>query len=161
MLVKDINDLDFINYKKPSMFIAAHSCTFKCDKEYGKPVCQNSELAKAPNIEISISNIIKRFNNNPMSEAIVWGGLEPFDDFDNVYDFLVEFRKTNSEDVVIYTGYNSMEIREKLVKLSKFKNVIVKLGRFIPNQKSHFDSILGVELVSDNQVAIKLDDVYK
>jgi hypothetical protein len=31
--------------------------------------------------------------------------------------------------------------------------VIVKFGRFIPNQKSHYDEILGVNLVSPNQYA--------
>lgn len=40
--------------------------------------------------------------------------------------------------------------------LKKYKNIIVKFGRYIPNQKKHFDPVLGVELASDNQHAEKL-----
>lgn len=39
MLVKNIIDEDFVQYKKPAMFIGMPSCSFKCDKECGKPVC--------------------------------------------------------------------------------------------------------------------------
>ena len=52
MKIKGIIDEDFINYKKPSMVIMCPSCTFKCDKENGAQVCQNSTLAAAPNIEV-------------------------------------------------------------------------------------------------------------
>ena len=40
---------------------------------------------------------------------------------------------------------------DKIALLSHYKNVIVKFGRFIPNQESHYDKILGVNLVSNNQ----------
>ena len=43
-----------VNYKKISMFIIFPTCNFKCDKECGKQVCQNSTLALSPNIDISI-----------------------------------------------------------------------------------------------------------
>ena len=42
------------------------------------------------------------------------------------------------------------------MRLSKFANVIIKFGRFIPNQKPHFDEVLGVELASPNQYAVEL-----
>jgi hypothetical protein len=32
-------------------------------------------------------------------------------------------------------------------------NIIVKFGRYRPNQEPHFDKVLGVELASDNQYA--------
>ena len=47
-------------------------------------------------------------------------------------------------------------ILDKVKELSKFKNVIVKFGRFIPNQNSHYDEVLGVELASNNQYARKV-----
>ena len=34
---------DFTNYKKPSMYIAFPSCTFKCEGECGQKICQNSK----------------------------------------------------------------------------------------------------------------------
>ena len=36
------------------------------------------------------------------------------------------------------------------------KNVIIKYGRFIPNEKSHWDEILQVNLASSNQFAEEL-----
>ena len=47
MLVKGIIDEDFINYKKPSMYIASSKCSFKCDKECGRAVCQNFDFDAA------------------------------------------------------------------------------------------------------------------
>ena len=49
MIVKGIIDEDFINYKKPSMVIEFPYCSFKCDKECGQPVCQNSSLINESN----------------------------------------------------------------------------------------------------------------
>ena len=37
-----------------------------------------------------------------------------------------------------------------------FRNIIVKFGRFIPDQESHYDEVLGVNLASNNQYAKKL-----
>jgi hypothetical protein len=51
----------------------------------------------------------------------------------------------------VYTGFDESEIYDKIALLSHYKNVIVKFGRFIPNQESHYDKILGVNLVSNNQ----------
>ena len=81
MEIINLIDEDFVNYKKPSMFIGMPHCTFKCDKECGYNVCQNSELAAAQKIKMDALEIALRFYNNPISEAIVFGGLEPFDSF--------------------------------------------------------------------------------
>ncbi len=53
MVIKGIIDEDLINYKKPCMVIEMPFCNFKCDKECGLQVCQNSTLAKSQNINIS------------------------------------------------------------------------------------------------------------
>ena len=157
MKVKQIIFEDFINYKKPSMLIATPVCSFKCDKECGWPICQNSELAAAPSIEIDDYEIIKKFNDNPITEAIILAGLEPFDSFEETLGFIQKFRQTNSNDIVIYTGYYPNEISEKLKVLKRNKNIIVKFGRFIPARPHTFDEVLGVELSSDNQYASELD----
>lgn len=163
MLIKNIVDEDFVNYKKPSMFIGAVSCSFKCDKECGKPVCQNSELAKAPTIEIDYEEIIERYLNNPITEAVVFGGLEPFDSFLYLFEFIQEFRKKSQDDIVIYTGYYPEEIMGKLFKLQIFDgrdNIIIKFGRFIPDKPHRYDELLGVELASDNQFSKRLEDCF-
>ena len=161
MRIKNIVDEDFINYKKPSMFIGTSSCNFKCDKECGKPVCQNSELAKAPNIEISNEEIIRRYITNPITEAIVFGGLESFDTFLYLFEFIQKFRKKSKDDIVIYTGYYPEEIIGKLTKLQIYDgrdNIIIKFGRFIPDKPHKYDELLGVELASDNQFSKRLED---
>lgn len=161
MRVKDIIELDFVNYKKPSMFIGMPHCTFKCDKECGCNVCQNSDLAKAPTIEIDDEEIIQRYISNPITEAIVFGGLESFDTFKELYGFIKIFREKSNDDIVIYTGYYPDEIKDKIEELKSVAvdtNIVIKFGRFIPNKPHRFDDILGVELSSDNQYAKKLED---
>lgn len=160
MKIKGLIDEDFVNYKKPSMFICTPHCSFKCDRECGSPICQNSKLANAPIIDIDDDEIIQRFISNPISEAIVMGGLEPFDDFNEIFSFILDFRSYSNADVVIYTGYYPDEIPCYIEKLSdNFKNIIIKFGRFLPNQTPHYDNVLGVELASDNQYGIKLEDI--
>ena len=60
----------------------------------------------SPDISISIGQLVERYLGNPISKAVVFGGLEPFDDIENVLQFIFELRANNCEDdVVIYTGY--------------------------------------------------------
>ena len=158
MNVKGLVDEDFVNYKKPSMFIACPTCTFKCDKENGCQLCQNMSLASAIGVQIPIDVIIKRYLKNDISKAIVFGGLEPFDSFDDIKEFVFKLRCEYQcdDDVVIYTGYNKEEILDKICSLSEYKNIIIKFGRFRPNEQSHVDPILGVALASRNQYAEKI-----
>lgn len=158
MEVKGIIDEDFVNYKKPSMFIAFPHCSFKCERESGINCCQNSNLATSPNINISIETIVDRYLSNPISKAIVCGGLEPMDSFDDLSRLLYSIRDKVNDDVVIYTGYTKEECEENgwLKVLSNIPNVIVKFGRYIPNSQSHRDNILGVTLCSINQYAERI-----
>lgn len=165
MKVKTIIDEDFVNYKKPSMFIATSKCDFKCDKECGKAVCQNSHLATAPNINVDENKIAKRFFQNPITEAVVVGGLEPFDTFKDLIKLIEAFCSYDKViDFVIYTGYMPQEIILQLAHLRYYMNrlnIIIKIGRFKPDNLSHFDEVLGVELASPNQMAIVLKDLFE
>lgn len=160
MLIKGIIDEDFVNYKKPAMVIEFPYCDFKCDKECGKPICQNSPLIKIPNIKIEEEYIIGRYLKNPITEAIVCQGLEPLDTMVMLFLFIKKFREFSNDDFVIYTGYNKEEERPqeliKFIKRNQYKNIIIKYGRYIPNQTPHYDKVLGVNLASDNQYAERL-----
>ena len=155
MEIKGIIHEDFVNYKVCSMTIAMPYCTFKCDKECGSNVCQNSKLVKDPTLDIPAAKIIDQYLYNPLSHAIVFQGLEPFDSYNDLYYFIYALRFVfkNNDPVVIYTGYNKDEILSKIEDLLKFSNIIIKFGRYIPGQKPHYDEILGVNLASDNQYA--------
>ena len=157
MVIKGIIDEDFINYKKCCMTIEVPFCSFKCDKECGMQVCQNSALATANNVEVGINNLVERYINNDISKAVCFQGLEPMDSYDDLIMFIFELRKRCDDDVVIYTGYKYDEIKENIDYIAKrYKNIIVKFGRFIPNQESHYDKTLGVTLASPNQYAEKI-----
>ena len=153
MLIKGIIDCDLINYKEPCLVIETPKCSFKCDKECGMQVCQNSSLASAPVIDISIEKIIEYFDSNLITKAICFQGLEPFDTFNDMLFFIQNFRIAHDDFIVIYTGYNKNEIEKEIELLKQYKNIIIKFGRFIPNQQSRHDNILGVNLSSNNQYA--------
>ena len=153
MLVKDILDVDFINYKKASMTISFPRCNWKCEKECGKQVCQNSALAQAPDIEISVDKIIERYLNNKISKSVVAGGLEPFDSWSDLLLFIEKFRVKSQDTIVIYTGFYKEEIADKIDILKRYDNIVVKYGRYISGHEKHYDEVLGVSLASDNQYA--------
>ena len=163
-------DEDFVNYKLPSMFVGFPHCTCKCDKEYGKVVCQNNPLLNSPTISITKEDLCERYINNPITSAIVIGGLEPMEDDIYLISFIDCLRnKYNCDDpVVIYTGYTEQELEsgwrdgregsESIFtnhwkSLISYKNIVIKFGRFIPDMPSKFDEVLGVKLASENQYA--------
>ncbi len=158
MQIKGLIDEDFVNYKHPSMYICTSVCDFKCDKESGVGCCQNSSLAKLDAKTVSDDDIIKRYVNNPITKAIVFGGLEPFEQFSELFNFISKFRfnYNKNDPIIIYTGFYKEEISHRIEELKQLRNIIVKFGRFIPNQTKKYDDVLGVYLASSNQYAEKI-----
>jgi len=159
MKIKGIIFEDTVNYKKISLTIMMPKCDFKCDRECGYPICQNGPLANSEDIEIDAENIIKKYYiDNPIVEALVFQGLEPFDTYDDLVEFISIFRLYSNDDIVIYTGYTIDEIVEmnKFEWLSHIPNIIIKFGRYRPDQESIYDEVLGVKLASPNQYAMKI-----
>lgn len=155
----DVLPEDFVNYKIPGMHIAFPRCTFKCDLDCGLDVCQNSRLALAPRKKVDENKLVRLYLGNPISECFIFAGLEPFDTPADMYRLIDAIRSCGIEDpIVIYTGYTKEEISVSghIEELSKYGNIIVKFGRFVPNKHHHFDEVLGVELASDNQYAEKI-----
>ena len=169
MIVKGITDECFTDYKKPVMYIAFPKCSFKCDQENECAMCQNSALAHEPDISINVSELITRYANNPITSGIVCGGLEPFDTPQDLLNLIIYAREKYclKDPIIIYTGYTedelkagrlwnnlTMDTNEKYWKeIINFSNIIIKFGRFRPNQKPHYDEVLGINLASDNQYA--------
>lgn len=156
MKICALQDEDFVNYKKPSMFIGFPSCSWKCNKEYGMQVCQNSTLASSPIKSVGFKTIVNRYINNPITSSIVCGGLEPFDTWDDLYGLITHLRISTQDDIVIYTGYYKEEIEKCIDDLKVFSNIIIKFGRYIPNHEKHYDKVLGIYLASDNQYAERI-----
>lgn len=157
MKIKGIIHEDFINYKKPSMVIEFPYCSFKCDKECGQQVCQNSSLVNSPTHNISIEKIVLSYLKNTITEAIVCQGLEPFDSREDLYDLIRFFRKYSSDDIVIYTGYTEEELDTQIDYLAAlYEDIIIKFGRFIPGKPGYYDETLGIFLASSNQYAKRI-----
>ena len=158
MIIKQIVDEVFQDYKKPAMMISSCLCDWKCLKEQSLDfsICQNSKLALQKDILLSNKTIIDRYISNPITQAIVIAGLEPFLQFEEIIEFISQFREVCNDDIVIYTGYYPNEIEKEINILKQYKNIIIKFGRFKTDSNKKFDKILGVELVSDNQFAEKI-----
>ena len=155
--IKQLLDEDFVNYKKPSMFIGFPKCNWKCEKDCGEKMCQNKELALSSDIEISCQKIVDRYMQNPITKAIVCGGLEPFDSWEDLVNLIHEFRKHTQDFIIIYSGFYLSEINDKVEYLRQnYDNIIVKFGRFVPNKEPHYDEVLGVKLASSNQYAERI-----
>ena len=151
MRLKQIIDESFGDYKLCSMLLIADKCTWKCEG------CQNKHLSQLPSQNFPDEEILKRFRNNPLTEAIVIGGLEPFEQLNELVIFIGEAIKAELDvPIVIYTGF---EIDDFDLYWSGFEPaaktykgpVIVKFGRYVANSESIFNEDLGVTLISKNQ----------
>ena len=155
MLIKGIKDECFGDFKDIGMLVIFPNCSFKCDRENGNQICQNSHLAQENTFDVPIYKIVKRYTDNPISQALICGGLEPFDSMGDLYELLIAFRRVSDDPIIIYTGYTESEC-DKMVGVKQIRwigNLYIKYGRFIPNQKLHYDELLGINLASDNQYA--------
>ena len=154
--LKNVVMEDFVNYKSPSMFLVSAICDWKCCREQNMDigVCQNAPLIQYPTKEIDNVYIYEHYISNPITKAIVIGGLEPMLQIDEVLNLIDYFRSHNEHSpFVIYTGYYPEEIKNELTKLKKYDNVIIKFGRYIPNDTTRYDEVLGITLASSNQYA--------
>lgn len=158
MKIRNLMDQDIVNYKKMSMFIATCYCDFKCCKQLNLDICicQNSPIAKSKIVDISNQKIVKRYIKNKLTHAIVFGGLQPFKQFDEILQLIKCFREQTEDDIVIYTGYYEYELKQQIEILSQFKNIIIKFGRYVPGQEVHYDKVLGVSLANKQQYAKKI-----
>lgn len=153
-------DEDFVNYLKPSMYIGFPTCTFKCDTDCGRRVCQNRPLATSKKIEISYDEIVERYLKNEITSSIIFAGLEPLDSISDTIGLISEFRKKTNDDIVVYTGYFTGEPQfdkfAEFVDKSGYKNILVKMGRYVPDEPYHYDKLIGVTLASIKQYGKKL-----
>ncbi len=160
MRVRTIVTEDFTNYKKSSMFIGCVDCDGKCctDGGFSPSVCINNVWHTTKVSTVDDRAVIKKYLSNTITHAIVFGLLEPFLQYEEMKNFIYILRNefACNDDVVIYTGYKEEEVADKLYELSRFGNIVIKFGRFIPNQEGRFDEVLGVHLASDNQYAKRI-----
>ena len=164
MRVRKLLTERFQDYKVPSMYLADCFCDWKCcpDRPY---VCQNHPVAKMPITDIPDDDILDTYTADPITEAIVIAGLEPLLQPHEVCALIQRAVERGIKTTfVIYTGYDKEEVRRNgffdELKRTGFGNgvsVVMKYGRYIPDQQPHFDETLGVELASDNQYGERIE----
>lgn len=141
------------------MFVGVYKCDWKCCREQNLPLstCQNNSLCNVETRELDIKSLVDKYLANPITEAIVIGGLEPIINFGEVLELLRELRSRGcNDDFVIYTGYYPDEILQKLELAKQFQNVYFKFGRYMPDKGAKYDDVLGVTLSSSNQYGQKI-----
>lgn len=147
---------DLVNYKKICTTLMFPKCNWKCDIENGVQLCQNKGLAAAASQWYDIDDIMTTYMHTYLSEAIVLQGLEPLDSPVDCYTVAAALKRWKiNDDLVIYTGYYPHEkdidwIVDSIAYLTP-GHLIIKWGRYIPNQEKHYDPVLGIYLASDNQ----------
>lgn len=157
---------DFIDYKAPGMFLGFPYCSGKCNEEAGEIVCQNQALKEAKLIDISIDEILERYRKNGIVKSLIFGGMEPFDSFEQMRELVNAFYTVYEyrDPIIIYTGYYPLEIESELRDLYSIcgsENIVVKFGRYVPGLPPFIDPILCVKLSSISQYAMKLPDVVE
>ncbi len=162
MKLRAIIDSDCNHYKDFTMVLFAPYCTWKCCTECGIPEssCANHCFQQQDVKEYPNEAIINRYISNPLHGGLCIAGAEPLDSND-LRGFLKEFRAAVPDVIIIYTGYTADEpiVVEFIDWLTKndINDVILKVGRYIPDGTKHIDPILGVPLASENQYAIKVN----
>lgn len=159
MIIKSIIDEVFSDYSKISMLLVMPKCTTRCWEKLNisPTICQNNHLHKEPNINIDNKDIIKRYLDNPLTKAIIFGGLDSWDSLDEIIEFIKEFRQYSQDDCVLYTGRDYDVIEKELYRFKGLGNVYIKYGHYNPNLKPIIDDLTGVSLISENQKFIKVN----
>jgi len=167
MHLKQIIDESFGDFMECAMLLVTPYCNFKCVD------CQNKHLLQLETKNFPDEEILERFFKNPLTSAIIFGGLEPLDSILEVRKFIhllgckVYAEELEKPTVVIYTGYELREIDSDLYwsglgpEMHQYNKCILKYGRYAPEYDKDGKRIdiwnedLGVFLASPNQNTIK------
>lgn len=158
--LKDCTEV-FQDYKKSALLFCTCYCDWKCCTDAGIDisVCQNQKITQQKEIEVSFESVLKKVNQS-VTDAVIFGGLEPFMQTDEVVQCIEYLREHGvTKDIVIYTGYNLLEIENITLYRLACQNVILKVGRYKPDEPNHdvIDSVLGVKLATRNQYGVYLN----
>lgn len=151
-----IKDCDIVNYKTGCLYMGVgYTCSRGCKG------CQNDSLKGEKALEVDPDKVVQDYLDMPVTHAIVFAGLEPLEDLENLILWCRAFRDKTDDPIIIYTGaeVDSDELLNAANWLRNFKNIIFKAGMYLDDQESHYDELLGVNLASNNQMGIRLEEI--
>ena len=105
----------------------------------------------------NIEDVIKEILSYPSKKITISGG-EPFDQPKELEYLLKTLKENNFEDILVYSGYDYEEIKNKYENILKYIDILIA-GRFIENLESEY-----IWKGSENQKMYifnkKLEEIY-
>ena len=126
--------------------IIANNCFNNCKK------CFNQHLKNKPSIEMSAEEIINEVKKNPFNEGIILGGLEWFNQIDDM-KVLMETAANSGLKIMVYTGFPVIEDESIFKECAKKVDTYLKIGPYV--EKLPQIEMYGIVLASNNQKIIK------
>lgn len=170
----DVATDNVTDYKETSLFLVFPYCSGKCGEE-----CQNKDLRKKEIKEFNTEDIIKFYQSLDTHNAVVCGGLEPWDSSEELKQLVKDFAIASfvkPVDFVIYTGYDNLckryfndvycetgkdffdLLQTWTIYANPGSNLIIKQGKYDINRKFPWHSdLLGVDLATNNQEVLAFD----
>lgn len=133
------------DYRKVGLLLASPYCINNCEE------CQNKHLKECVPKTHNISDIIGEFKHNKFIKALIFGGLDCFDSFDETLKLIIEFRKYFDYDIVLYTGKRKEQLLQEITILKTIQNIFIKFGEYNKSLPPKYDKIGGITLASSNQ----------
>ena len=146
-IIPDIfNDAPFIG-----TLLVANSCNLQCKD------CLNEHLKKEkPNL-MTVDNIFKEVSKYPLTQGIIFGGLEWSEQPEDLIE-LVKYFTLKNYKIIIYTGLTKDKFNERCQNLFfiDFKNdFYIKYGKYNNSLKTDENIHFGINLASKNQYIVK------
>ena len=128
--------------------ICANNCNFNCED------CINNDLKYSAGYYMEDIDIINNIKSNPFNKGVILAGLEWTLQPKEMLR-LIELALENSLEIILYTGMDEEELRNKFPELFT-KKIYIKVGKY--NKKLKVDNymIYGVKLASSNQKIIEI-----
>lgn len=126
--------------------IIANDCNRNCRN------CFNQHLKNKPSIDMTADDIIAEVKKNPFNEGIILGGLEWFEQLDDMYILMKAAAESNLK-IMVYTGESYIKDESIFIECAKKVETYVKLGPYIETLPGR--QMYGITLASKNQKIIK------
>ena len=114
--------------------------------------CFNQHLKNKPSIEMSAEEIINEVKKNPFNEGIILGGLEWFNQIDDM-KVLMKTAADSGLKIMVYTGFPIIKDESIFKECSKKVDTYLKIGPYV--EKLPQIEMYGIVLASNNQKIIK------
>ena len=146
MRYNKIRKMDIADGPGVRVSIFFQGCAFHCKN------CFNQHLKNKPSIEMSAEEIINEVKKNPFNEGIILGGLEWFNQIDDM-KVLMKTAANSGLKIMVYTGFSVIEDESIFKECAKKVDTYLKIGPYV--EKLPQIEMYGIVLASNNQKIIK------